>query len=233
MKTLTVKLPDGTTESRKSDRPYTHAIVVVITEDRRKIVLGAIEKTIAENEAIIAACAGLVDLPAQVTAYEAATARLAFLDEEVTETYVGRGQNPDGSPQTYQHSCARWLCRSYRNQVGTEDERRRGRIDMDGNFYGDTASLHKREADAALLATARGKLEAATAALENARKRHAAESARVTVGKAFVHGWSQSAKNAVKAEQAARDSYPGARVYTTTEVEVHVPKARSGKTAKA
>lgn len=230
MKTLTVKLPDGTTESRKSDRPYTHAIVVVVTEDRRKIVLGKIEATIAENEAIIAANAGLVGLPEQAVAYEAARARLAFLDEEVTETYVGSGQNPDGSPRTYEHSCSRYLSRSYRNQVGTEDERRRGRIDMDGNFYGDTASLHKREAGAALLATARGKVEAATAVLENARQRLATESERVTVGRAHVHGWSQSAKNAIKAEQAARDAYPGARVYTTTEIEVHVPKARSGKT---
>jgi len=36
MNTLTVKLPDGSTESRKSDRPYTHAIVVVITEAQRR-----------------------------------------------------------------------------------------------------------------------------------------------------------------------------------------------------
>ena len=80
MKTLTVKLPNGTTGSRKSDRLYTHAIVVVITEDRCKLVLGAIEATIAEHEATITANAPLVDLPEQVVAYAAAKGRLAFLD---------------------------------------------------------------------------------------------------------------------------------------------------------
>ena len=85
MKTLTVKLPDGTTDSRKTDRPYTHAIIIVITEARRTLVLGTIEKTIAEYEATIAANATLVDLPEQIKSYERAKARLAFLDEEVTE----------------------------------------------------------------------------------------------------------------------------------------------------
>jgi hypothetical protein len=223
MKTLTVKLPDGTSDSRKSDRPYTHAIVVVITEDRRTLVLGAIEKTIAEHEAILAANAPLVDLPDQLKAYETAKACLAFLDEEVTE----KGVNRDGAP--YAFTCARWLSRSYRNQVGTEDERRRGRIDSQGNFYGDTAGLHKRQADEALLATARGKAEAATAALAHARQAHVGASARMTVGRAFVHGWSQSAKNALKAEQEAREANPGAQIYSTTEIDVHVPKARARK----
>jgi len=230
MKTLTVKLPDGTTESRQSDRPYTHAIVVVVTEDRRNLVLGKIEKTFADHEAIIVANAPLVDLPEQIEAYAAAKARLAFLDEPVTETYVVHGKtNPDGSQASYEHTSARWLCRSYRNQVGTEDERRRGRVDMYGNFYGDTAGLHKRDADAALLATAHGKVEAATSALTHVRKWHTEESERMTIGRARVHGWSQSAKNALKAEQTARDENPGTRIYTTTEIAVHVPKARTSK----
>lgn len=229
MKTLTVKLPDGTTESRKSDRPYTHAIIVVVTEERRRLVLDKIEKTIAEHEATISANAPLVELPEQIAAYAAAKARLAFLDEEVTETYLAHRLNEDGSQATYQHTCARWLARSYRNQVGTEDERRRGRVDMHGDFYGDTAGLHKRDADAALLATARGKVEKATAELARAREFYDRRSGQLTVGRASVHGWSQSAKNAAKAEQAAREENPGAHVYTTTEVSVHVPKARAAK----
>jgi len=227
MKTLTVKLPDGTTDSRKSDRPYTHAIIVVVTEARRKLVLGAIEKTIAENEAVIAASGPLADLPDQIKAYAAAKERLAFLDEQITE------ECPRHDGTTYAFTCARWLSRSYRNQVGTEDERRRGRIDAQGNFYGDTAGLHKREADAALLATARGKVEAATAALAHARKSHAWAGERTTIGRASVYGWSQSAKNALKAEQAARDANPGAEIYTTTDIEVHVPKTRASKTSKS
>lgn len=220
MKTLTVKLPDGTTESRKTDRAYTHAIVVVVTEERRKLVLGKIEKTIAEHEAIIAENTPLVDLPAQIAAYDAAKARLAFLDAEVTE------EHPRNDGTTYSFTCARWLSRSYRNEVGTEDERRRGRIDMYGNFYGDTAGLHKTEANTALLATARGKVEASTATIAHTRKWHASQDEAMTVGRAHIHGWSQSAKNALKAEQAARESNPGALVYTTTEIAVHVPKAR-------
>lgn len=223
MKTLTVTLPDGTTDSRKSDRPYTHAIVVVITEDRRALVLGAIEKTIAEHEATLAENTSIIDLPEQIKAYAAAKARLAFLDEEVTEEY------PRHDGTTYSFTCARWLSRSYRNQVGTEDERRRGRIDSQGNFYGDTAGLHKREADAALIATARGKIEAATATLAHARQSHARASEQMTIGRASVHGWSQSAKNALKAEQAAREANPGARIYTTTDIDVHVPMARASK----
>jgi hypothetical protein len=233
MKTLTVKLPDGTTESRKSDRPYTHAIIVVVTEERRRLVLDKIEKTIAEHEAVLAANAPLVDLPEQVAAYAAAKARLDFLDEEVTETYLAHRTNEDGSQATYQHTCARWLARSYRNQVGTEDERRRGRVDMHGDFYGDTAGLHKRDADAALLATARGKVEKATAELARAREFYDRRSGQLTVGRASVHGWSQSAKNAAKAEQTAREENPGAHVFTTTAVSVHVPKARAGKGQQA
>lgn len=220
MKTLTVKLADGATESRKTDRSYTHAIVVVITEEHRKLVLGKIENKIADHEAVLAENTPLVNLPAQIAAYEAATARLSFLGAEVTEENLRN----DGTAYTF--SCARWLSRSYRNEVGTEDERRRGRIDSHGNFYGDTASLHMREATAALLATARGKVEASTAQLACDREWHVREDERVTVGRAFVHGWSQSPKNALKAEQAARDAHPGARVYTTTEISVHVPKAR-------
>lgn len=226
MKTLTVKLPDGTTESRKSDRPYTHAIIVVTTEARRTRVLGAIEAKIAEHEKILAANVPLVDLPEQVQAYEVAKARLAFLEEEVDEGIVRH----DGSVAPF--TCKRWLSRSYRNEVGTEDERRRGRIDREGNFYGDTAGLHKRQADEALLATARGKVEAATSALVHEQNRHSRESARLTVGSAHVYGWSQSAKNASKAEQAARDAHPDAHVYTTTDVDVHVPKARPSKASK-
>jgi hypothetical protein len=222
MNTLTVKLPDGTTESRKSDRPYTHAIVVVITEDRRKLVLGEIEKTIAEHEATIAANAPLVDLPEQIKAYEAAKVHLAFLDEEVTEE--SSWLRNDGT--TYQHTCARWLSHGYRNQVASEDERRIALIHKT-DCRGDTAMLHKREAGAALLATARGKVEASTAALDHARKWHAAKSVEMTVGRAFVHGWSQSAKNAIKAEQAAREAHPAAQIYTTTAVDVHVPKPRT------
>ena len=229
MKTLTVKLPDGTTESRKSDRPYTHAIIVVVTEERRRLVLDKIEETIANCKETIAANAPLVELPEQIAAYAAAKARLAFLDEEVTEAYPAHRTNEDGSEATYQHTCARWLARSYRNQVGTEDERRRGRIKSNGDFYGDTAGLHKRDADAALLATARGKVEKATAELAHAREFYDRRSGQLTVGRALVHGWSQSAKNAAKAEQVAREENPGARVYTTDEVSVHVPKARAAK----
>lgn len=232
MKTLTVKLPDGTTESRKSDRPYSHAIIVVVTEARRKLVLDKLEAQIAEFEAVLAANAPLVDLPEQIRAYEAATARLAFLEEKVTEILVAHGQNPDGSQRTVEHTCERWLSRSYRNQVGTEDERRRGRVDSQGNFYGDTAGLHKRQADEALRATARGVCEVATKALAEARAWHDKQSTRLTVGRASVHGWSQSAKNAQKAEQVARDNNPCAHVYSTTEIEVHVPKARTPKAPK-
>ena len=225
MKTLTVKLPNGTTESRKSDRPYTHAIVVVITEERRKLVLGEIEKTIAENEATIATNAPFVDLPEQVAAYEAAKQRLAFLDEEVTEQ--SSWLRNDGT--TYAHTCARWLSHSYRNEVASEDERRIARLHNTPYCRGDVAGLHKREADEALLATARGKVEAATKALEHARAWYAKRSEAMTVGRAFVHGWSQTAKNACKAEQAAREEHPTAQIYTTTDVEVHVPKARLKK----
>lgn len=225
MKTLTVKLPDGTTESRKSDRPYTHAIVVVITEDRRKLVLGEIEKTIADHEATIAANAPLVDLPEQIAAYAAAKERLAFLDEEVTEE--SSWLRNDGT--TYKHTCARWLSHGYRNQVASEDERRIARLHNTEYCRGDVAGLHKRQADDALLATARGKVEAATKALAHARPWYAKRSEAMTVGRAFVHGWSQSAKNALKAEQVAREEHPAAQIYTTTDVEVHVPKARAKK----
>lgn len=220
MNTLTVKLPDGTSESRKSDRPYTHAIVVVVTEARRARVLGAIEKTIVEYEAVIAANAPLVDLPAEIEAYAAAKERLAFLEEEVTEDLdVGTGK-------IVPFRCARWLGRSYRNEVGTKDD---PIINSKGDYRGDIAGLHKRNADAALMATARGKVDAATESLVHARATHATQSQRTAIGKAWVHGWSQSAKNAAKAEQAARDMHPDARVYVTTDIAVHVPKARGGQ----
>jgi len=220
MKTLTVTLPDGSTDSRKSDRPYTHAVIVVITEARRKLVLDAVQKTIDEAKAVIAVNEPLMNLPEQITAYDAAKAQLAYLDENVTETCVNRNGG------TYEFTSARWLSRSYRNSVGTEDERRRGRIDSEGNFYGDTAGAHKRAADAALLATARGKVEDARAKLECAVKNYEAQDQAATVGRAFVLGWSQSVENARKAERDARECFPGTEVYTTTEIQVHVPKAR-------
>ncbi len=225
MKTLTVRLPDGTTASRQSDRPYTHAIIVVVTPAQRALVLGKIERTIAEHEAVIEKNAPLMTLPAQAAAYEAAKDRLAFLDEEGTEV------RDAGAGKTFTFTCARWLSNSYRNEVGTEDERRRGRVDTHGNFYGDTAGLHKRDADKALLDTARGAVEAATASLETARRWLARESERMTVGRATVYGWSQSAKNALKAEQEARDVNPGAQVHSSTDITVHVPKARGAKAA--
>jgi hypothetical protein len=224
MKTLTVKLPDGTTESRKSDRPYTHAIIVVVTEERRRLVLDKIEKTIAEHEATIAANAPLVELPEQASAYAAAQALLAFLDEEVTEERNSWGN--DG--KTYQHTCMRWLSQGYRNQVASEDERRIALLHKT-EVRGDTAMSHRRAAGDALLATARGKVEKATAELVHQREFYDRRSGQLTVGRASVHGWSQSAKNAAKAEQAAREENPGAHVYTTTEVSVHVPKARAAK----
>jgi hypothetical protein len=224
MKTLTVKLPDGTTESRKSDRPYTHAIVVVVTEERRRLVLDNIEKTIADHEATIAANAPLVDLPEQVAAYAAAKDRLAFLDEEVTEERNGWGN--DG--KTYKHTCARWLSQGYRNQVASDEEKRIALLHKT-EVRGDTAMSHRRAAGDALLATARGKVEQATADLAHQREFYDRRSGQLTVGRASVHGWSQSAKNAAKAEQTAREENPGAHVFTTTEVAVHVPKSRTTK----
>jgi hypothetical protein len=224
MKTLTVKLPDGTTESRKSDRPYTHAIIVVVTEERRRFVLDKIEKTIAEHEATISANAPLVELPEQVAAYAAANERLAFLDEEVTEERSSWGN--DG--KTHKHTCARWLSHGYRDQVASEDERRIALLHKTA-VRGDTAMSHRRAAGEALLATARGAVEKATADLAHQREFYNRRSGQLTVGRASVHGWSQSAKNAAKAEQVAREENPGAHVYTTTEVAVHVPKARAAK----
>ena len=224
MKTLTVKLPDGTIASRKSDRPYTHAIVVVVTEERRRLVLDKIEKTIADHEATIAANAPLVELPEQIAAYAAAKDRLAFLDEEVTEEKRSWGN--DGG--TYKHTCARWLSQGYRDQVASEEERRIALLHK-AEVRGDTAMSLRRAAGDALLATARGKVEKATADLAHQREFYDRRSGQLTVGRASVHGWSQSAKNAVKAEQAAREENSGAHVYTTTEVSVHVPNPRTAK----
>jgi len=226
MKTLTVTLPDGTTEARKSDRPYTHAIIVTITEERRATALAKIQKRIDEYEAIVAKNAPLVDLPEQVAAYEAAKARLAYLDEEVESTYQYTNQARHDK-KSYTTKTARWLSRAYRNEVGTEDERKRGRIDSNGDFYGDTAFLHRNQADDALVATARGAIESAQLTLSSERGSYERQSERLRVGRVFVHGWSQSAKNAEKAAAAAREENPGATVSITTNITVHVPKSRA------
>lgn len=76
----TVTLPDGTTGSRKSPRPYTHAVIVTHTEQEMQLVIAKYEARVREEEEQIAKLEQLADTDEARATHAAAVAAFALVD---------------------------------------------------------------------------------------------------------------------------------------------------------
>lgn len=198
-----VTLPDGSTATRKSPRPYTHAIVGVITEVERSIALERLEAERQALEAKIPALRAAAAEPAALEAYAAARAKVDLLEEPVTEIC----QRHDGT--SYEGTHPRWL-----SDVAFPNGGGRTAVD----------AAHR-----ALRATPGYLLEEAEHALRAIPVRVTDAENRLTVGEAQVFGWSMSAGNAAKAAGTWQKHYPHRRIFVTDEIAARVPAPRVRK----
>jgi len=209
-KVLTVKLPDGSTESRKTPRDYTHAIIVTRTQVARDRALARITESLEFNKAKIVALSPQAQTADDRAAYAAAKSHEAYLEEIVTETLT----NYDGKP--YQHSCMRWL----------SDEFNAGK----GKFS-DHGIKTIRAAVEAVMKTAQGEIDHLKKQVEIEEAALVRCSDRHQVGASFVFGWSQSAKGSAAQASKAQDENPSDKVTISTEIDVRVVQKREKKTA--
>ena len=209
MKTYSVTLRDGSTESRKSARPYTHAISVEYTQVYLDSVVGRYEREIAADTALIASLVDQAATEADAAAYAAAEARRAYLNELVPYTF----KRHDGTVDTSQK--ARWL----------SDE-----FNPPGGAYSSRDGLDQvNKADAAIMATAQGRINRARANIELAQKAIERSREQIVVGSCFVSGWSMSFRNAQKAADKAHASYPGCVVGVSADIRVREHGTRAPK----
>jgi hypothetical protein len=220
---FTVTLPDGRIESRSSlTRPYTHAVVVVVTAEYRQAKIDKAKADIAA-QADIAKNQPLTADPQAQAAYEAAKARVAFLNEEIDEV-VTRDICDKPLDKPYNRKGARWLSDSWKEQYrivpGTvpgvprwKTFRREGLQDI-------------QEAQATLRATPQGAIGEAQTLLVRLHESLLAQES-IVVGAASVYRWSQSAPNAEKGAAEACKDWPLCRVYVTSEVTVSTKKPKA------
>jgi hypothetical protein len=160
------------------------------------------ERTQAEIHRLLPAA----EVPEDRIAYETASKRLAYLEEPVTEECVGF----DGSPYVATHP--RWLSDAFRREHGGY-----GRRIVDA-------------ADAAVKATARGKLEVLQQSLSVQLEKEASIRRNFVVGTSRVYRWSMSEAAAERAAAAARRLYPMCCVVVSTEIGVLDKKPRKPQT---
>lgn len=219
-RTLSVKLPDGTTATRQSDRPYLYAVLVVHTAEQRDLLVKKAEADIAEIEASIRKLEA-ESTDADHLEWEEAKAAHDWLCEKVIED--GR----DGKPYETQ----RWLTKAYRDSIG----------DTDGRPYGAEPSALNvvQAASRRVYATTFQKLIDQRQQLAYAtgrRDKAAAMIVRIdgraggTVDQAMdqypegccaVHSWSQSLKGAQDLADTYRKNHPGMHVQLLSDITTH------------
>jgi hypothetical protein len=212
MKTYTVTLRDGSTDSRKSARPYTHAITVEYTQVYLDSVITKYEREIAADEALIVSLTDEAATDAAKDAYAAASKDYAHWNEYVPQMVT----RADGTVHAYE--TVRWLANEHK--ALSHRERSPGQLAYDKA----TAVLHATALFRIL--RARTNIELAQKAIERSRE-------RIVVGSCFVNGWSMSFRNAQKAADKAHASYPGCVVGVSADIGVREHGTRAKAPAAA
>jgi len=229
---LTVTI-DGQAFTRESDRAYTHAVVIVCTQAERDAKLAVIQARVDAAHADVAEATERLECAGEATAFAEATARLAYLEESVTEPL--RGMTSEGrapllnktTGEIVMHTTLRYLSESYIDAI--EDAMPIDKLAQTRRRSSarDIACSHCRSARAAVLATAHGKLEDARKRLAREEAAHANAAAHYVVGHITCENWSQSAKGAAKLADDVRKYRPDADIRITTDITVHQPKQRA------
>lgn len=202
MKTqYTVQLPDGTVASRMSLRPYTHAVIVVTTAAERDRLVAEVESKIAKLQDLT------VKLEAQQcetdrTTHAAAIARIAYLQEPVTETLTRN----DGSVYTTTHP--RWISEQFKQTLPSGSNR----------FYSggrDALEAAYRNRDATVV----GQLALGEEVLARRREQLASAKKR-SVGVASLYRWSMSLRGAQQGAAEVRGYRPLDQITITQDIKV-------------
>ncbi len=208
-----VTLPNGETVERRSPRPYTHAIVTIVTEAYRTRRLAELDTKIIAARAEVERLSPAAAAPGAREAYEAAKSRRDYLDEQV--------QDGDRMIQ-------RWLSDAFKTEASGLPKP--AGVPEYGGAWDGSGFKAVTACNAIYYATAIVQLEGAKDALECAIKQRAHYDQVYTVGNVLEVNWSQSAKNAAACANKHNSGYhAGCEVLVIDDIKVHVPKRRAKK----
>jgi hypothetical protein len=198
----TFTLPGGFSDTRESERAYTHVVVWVQTKEERDRRINKHLDEIADLEGKIAGLRAAAESEADKVAYKMAQGRLAYLQDDITE----ESTRSDGSKYTSTHP--RWI--------------------SDAIFPGRNGRQALDHAYAAADATAQGKIDKLSERLKFAHTKLIGANER-HIGRSSVYRWSMSRRGAEIGVREVLKHAPLDNVYISTDIKVRERVSRPKK----